>query len=478
MMANSARDPYWQAAVRREVLDHPEAAAEIEDECATCHMPMSRFEERIATGKGQVFAHLPIGERTSRLAELAADGVSCTLCHQITEENFGVRESFNAGFVIDTETAMGSRAAFGPYDVDAGLSTVMHSASGFRQTASVHIQKSELCATCHTVYTEALGPDGTVVGELPEQVPYLEWQHSVYREEATCQSCHMPAVAESTAISSVLGQNRAKVSRHVFQGGNFFMLRMLNRYRQLLSVEALPSELEAAAQRTEKHLQSETARLLIRHTPHVPDTLDVAVHVENLAGHKLPTAYPSRRSWIHFMVRDADQTLLFESGRIEPTGAIQGNANDEDPREYEPHYQEITQPDQVQIYEAMMADADGGVTTGLLSAVRYVKDNRLLPKGFDKATASEDIAVRGLAADDTDFDSGGDTVQYRISVQGRKGPFTVRAVLWYQPISYRWARNLERYDAPETSRFTRLYASMAHVSGIPLASDGTVVPAR
>jgi hypothetical protein len=33
----------------------------------------------------------------------------------------------------------------------------------------------------------------------------------------------------------------------------------------------------------------------------------------------------------------------------------------------------------VQIYEAVMAGPDGAVTTGLLTAVRFVKDNRLLP---------------------------------------------------------------------------------------------------
>src|SRR5688572_27230862 len=42
MMANSARDPYWHAAVRREVTDHPVAQSAIEDKCATCHMPMAR----------------------------------------------------------------------------------------------------------------------------------------------------------------------------------------------------------------------------------------------------------------------------------------------------------------------------------------------------------------------------------------------------------------------------------------------------
>src|SRR5215217_7169609 len=33
MMANSSRDPYWQASVRRETLDHPKHKGDIEDEC-------------------------------------------------------------------------------------------------------------------------------------------------------------------------------------------------------------------------------------------------------------------------------------------------------------------------------------------------------------------------------------------------------------------------------------------------------------
>src|ERR1700726_2557266 len=59
IMANSARDPYWQASVRREDIDHPESKAVIEDECATCHMPMARYEARVEGHKGEVFAHLP-----------------------------------------------------------------------------------------------------------------------------------------------------------------------------------------------------------------------------------------------------------------------------------------------------------------------------------------------------------------------------------------------------------------------------------
>ena len=59
MMANSARDPYWQAAVRRETIDHPTHAADIQDECAACHMPMAQHIARAAGRQGEVFAHLP-----------------------------------------------------------------------------------------------------------------------------------------------------------------------------------------------------------------------------------------------------------------------------------------------------------------------------------------------------------------------------------------------------------------------------------
>jgi hypothetical protein len=46
MMANAARDPYWQAGVRRETIDHAGSKREIEDECSKCHMPMARYQSR------------------------------------------------------------------------------------------------------------------------------------------------------------------------------------------------------------------------------------------------------------------------------------------------------------------------------------------------------------------------------------------------------------------------------------------------
>jgi hypothetical protein len=473
IMAHSSRDPYWQGAVRREAIDHPEHAAAIEDECSICHMPMTTYPARAAGGLGKIFAHLPIDTR--KTDPLAADGVSCTVCHQITNERLGSPESFTGGYVLNVATPTGPQPMFGPFQVDEGRTHLMRSATGLTPTESVHVRRSELCATCHTLFTTALDADGRVAGRLPEQVPFLEWQHSAYNNERSCQDCHMPPVAEPTPIASALGEPREGLSRHTFLGGNFFMLRMLNRYRSDLGVTAPSHELEAAAMATERQLQADTARLRIADVGRTGSTATFTVIVDNLTGHKLPTGYPSRRAWLHVTARDGAGRVLFESGSVAESGAIAGNANDEDPIRYEPHYEEIKSADQVQIYESVMVDTEGTPTTGLLRGVRYVKDNRLLPRGFDKSTASAEVAVHGAAESDTNFQSGADRVRYAIDVSNAQGSITLEAELRFQTISFRWARNLGAYNAAEARRFISYYDSMAQRSSIALARGAATI---
>ena len=463
MMANSSRDPYWQASVRRETMDHPRAVRKIQDECSVCHMPLAHTQARADGRQGEVFSHLPIGRHNGRENLFAYDGVSCTICHQITDRNFGARASFTGGYAIEPGTM------FGPFAIDKGLTTVMHSSSQSRPLEAAHIRQSELCATCHTLITEALGPDGAVIGELPEQVMYLEWRHSAFRgEQKTCQSCHMPAVDEEMPIASVLGQPRKGLARHVFVGGNAFMLRMLNRYRRELGVVALPHELAASIARTSASLTSSTAAVSIDRVDVADGRLAVDVTVRNLTGHKLPTGYPSRRAWLHLVVRDRGGRAVFESGALGEGGRVQGNANDADATTFEPHYTEIRRGDQVQIYESIMGDLLGAPTTGLLKGVRYLKDNRLLPRGFDKASADVTIAAIGDAAEDTDFTGGTDRVRYSIPAVG-DAPYTVDVELRFQAIGFRWADNLKAYDAPEPRTFLRYYEAMSSSSSEVLA---------
>src|SRR5690606_3531034 len=97
--------------------------------------------------------------------------------------------------------------------------------------------------------------------------------------------------------------------------------------------------------------------------------------------------------------------------------------------------------------------------------------------GFEKATADPDIAVRGAASSDDDFVGGRDRTRYEVAVDGAGGPLVVEVGLWYQPISYRWARNLDDYaHEPEPARFLRYYDSMASASGLRLASATARLP--
>ncbi|MEO8554931.1 MAG: hypothetical protein ABI678_33360, partial [Kofleriaceae bacterium] len=322
-------------------------------------------------------------------------------------------------------------------------------------------------------YTKSRDAEHREVGEFPEQVPYLEWLASDYRATASCQSCHMPSVDAATAISAIAGTARDGLARHDFRGANVLVLAMLDRHRADLEVTAPSSTLQHAADTTRTFLEQKSARVAISSLARDGGVLVADVDVENLGGHKLPTAYPSRRVWLHVTVRDAAGAIQFESGRALPSGAIDGNANDRDAATFEPHYTEIRSPDQVQIYEAILGDPQGRVTTALLSTTQYLKDNRLLPRGFSKTAASADTAVHGAALGDPDFVGGHDRVRYSISSHG---PVTVEIELLYQPIGFRWAHNLARYPAAEPQRFVAYYDEMAGAATVRLAQVSRVVP--
>ena len=99
IMANSARDPYWQASVRREALDHASAASAIENECATCHMPLQHFIDKAAGHDTAVFSRLPLDEAHERRRS-AADGVACAVCHQAEPQGLGTPDSYNGNLIL------------------------------------------------------------------------------------------------------------------------------------------------------------------------------------------------------------------------------------------------------------------------------------------------------------------------------------------------------------------------------------------
>ncbi len=471
--AQAARDPYFLASVRAEVQESPERQARIEDTCATCHAPMADYTRSAEGAAGQLLDDGFL-DPENPLHGLALDGVSCTLCHQIRSGNLGPSAA-SGSYLIDTSAPRGEREAFGPFGVDEAQAQLMQNASGFVPIQSTHVTQSELCATCHTLYTPVFDSSGGVVGEFPEQVPYLEWYYSDYRNAQTCQSCHMPQAEGGVKTATSSSNLRSPFAQHTFYGGNAYMLGMLKAFGEELELTASDEQLEAARTGTLQLLQGETASITVENVIDGGTRLSADVRVENLSGHKFPTAYPSRRTWIHFTVADAAGTIVFESGAVGPDGAISGNDNDADGTQYEIHYETINRADQVQIYEAILQTADGRVTTSPLSAAGYLKDNRLLPSGFQKAAPYQDIMVRGGAIEDITFLGGGDVVTYLVPLGSGSGPYTVTAELLFQTIGFRWADNLRRAQGAEIDRFLGYYAAVPNAPVI-IASASQQTP--
>lgn len=473
MMANAARDPYWQASVRSESLSSPDYQAVIEDKCATCHMPMARSTAAANDQKGQVLEDGFLNPE-NKLHFFGGDGVSCTLCHQVEEKNLGEVTSFSGGYQINFDLPSGERLNYGPYPVDGAQIAIMQGSSGFIPVQSEHIGASEICATCHTLYTPYIDAAGQIAGEFPEQMPYQEWLHSDYQDVRSCQDCHMPTAQGGVQLSITGGEPRSPFYQHTSAGGNVFILHLLRAFGEEIEVTASSKQYEATIERTTDQLQNRTASVAIKDLHLSGSQLTANVVIESQVGHKFPTGFPSRRAWLHITVQDADRRVVFESGATSLDGSIVGNDNDADPTKYEPHYHTINSPDQVQVYEAIMGDTEGNVTTTLLRGAEYLKDNRLLPVGFEKGTAAADIAVKGSAMNDEDFVGGRDQIQYVVDLGGAQGPFTVTVDLFFQTVGYRWADNLRQYQAPEVDRFLSYYEDVPNLP-VVIASDTTEV---
>jgi len=452
MMANAARDPYFQAELARMTLSEGIDGPQVEALCAGCHTPMAAYN---ALQDGASPALLGDGVLNQDHPEhaMAIDGVSCAVCHQISDQDLGFPASYSGGFTIDPQSAAEGRPAYGSFAASDRDRAAMHAASGFVPEQSQHLQQSEYCATCHTLYTPVYTPQGDSGELFPAQTPYFEWYYSDYRQAETCQDCHAPEAQGSVRLTNQDTPLRIPYRRHLFVGGNTYVLSMLDAKQEELGATASLQQFRSTYEALISQLDADTARISLENSTIVDTWMRLDLLVENYAGHKFPTGYSARRTWIHLKVTDVNGELVFESGDWTPAGQITGDAFDETGKAYEPHYDQITGQDQVQIYETIPVDSAGEVTTVMLYAAARAKDNRLLPAGFNLERTFRDFAVYGEARQDDDFIGGEDHIRYLFDTRGYSEPFTVQAELLFQPIGYRWIEALRGGDAGEIRQF-------------------------
>ncbi len=461
-MANSARDPYWRAKAAATLKNHPNLKEKVDDTCTRCHAPMAN---EAAKKDGVEFTFASDGfKSTNPYFDHAMDGVSCTLCHQIEDTGIlGTEQSNSGNFSIATYPAdqKENRPAYGPYTDPVGAYMIAN--SDFSPKHGAHISDSSACAVCHDLKTPKLDENGdiipnTIENQFQEQQTYTEWLNSDYRNggasAASCQDCHMPEIGTTVPLaSSGTDIRRQNFSQHTFLGANTVMLDMFENFKTELGIQA--EGFPEAILRNREFLKT-SADIEVVGTRNEGDAMIATLKITNHTGHKLPSGYPSRRVYVHFVVTDATGAVVFESGKINSDGSIDGVDGDRNYNLYEPHYNAITDESQVLVYEAIMANARGEVTHSLVEGIRYHKDNRLTPKGFDKSFVENDVAVVGQAAQDSNFNAGIDLFEYVVDIPA--GNYFILAELVYQPLAFGHLEYLFKdTDLPEVDQFKTIY---------------------
>jgi len=229
-----------------------------------------------------------------------------------------------------------------------------------------------------------------------------------------------------------------------------------------------------------------------------PDWLTAKVLVANKAGHRFPSGVGFRRAFLTVeVVRPAaagkPEQVVWASGRTNEWGVLVGpdgkplatETFERDPgtgkQLFQPHHEVIDSERQVQIYETLIRNNQGELTTSFVRGCTIAKDNRLLPRGWTKAGPGPELKGRFLESTYPDPDtmkdphyadgSGTDEVTYRITLPAGVDAtgLTVRATLYYQALPPYFLMNLFQ-TAPDGPATRRLHSLIGHseLKGTPV----------
>ena len=326
MMANSARDPLFRAALAVANQD----AAFGGELCIRCHVPNAWLNGRSTPADGSAF--------------IAADmqGVSCSVCHRVVAPyaiaGEAARDAAERQFIKDNtpggQLMLGSAALVidrqdfrrGPFDVGAPHDT----------NQSSLLREALMCANCHDIdnplfaYNDTtqryeLDPTGQPASlanhMFPVERTYSEWQISDFATDSgvtglsdlypglkrktgttdgpitVCQDCHMPMIQAENALDSPV----RTLGRHQWAGGSAVWQTGIVDFWSKVSGDTLFNDAgsQAIAQTT---AAKSTGEEMLARAAKLDLTLNgdqLTVKITNRTGHKLPTGYAEgRRMWL------------------------------------------------------------------------------------------------------------------------------------------------------------------------------------
>ena len=401
MMAQSARDPVWRAAL---AISNEEATLSGEY-CIRCHVPSTWGSGRSASGDMSEFI-LPDDH----------DAVSCHFCHRMVDpvvdtenppSDVDILQQLVDAGTYPMESGNG-RFIFDPVDTRRGPEEWAVNMHGADILVSPHHNESSFCASCHDLRNPVLSlqsdgsyepnahgaahPTQNMHDMFPEQLTYSEWLNSDFSDQgvyfpdgrfggdvpagtrmSSCQDCHMPKHYGASCIFwEVPGIGFSPdIPDHAFVGANNWVIGAVHELYD-------PNFTGLSTQAVDRQRGQTEAFLAAASDMDIWMTEDneLRVTITNWSGHKLPTGFPEgRRIWINVRYFDPEGDLVDEIGAYDFTT---GDSFFGDTKVYE---------------MKLGLDADMAASTGLPEGPNFsvvlantvIKDNRIPPAGFTNA---------------------------------------------------------------------------------------------
>ncbi|MFN0139505.1 MAG: cytochrome P460 family protein [Pyrinomonadaceae bacterium] len=307
-MGLAGRDPIFYAQLESEIeilrkeFKEPKSIIDATvNTCLSCHGGMGKRQFDIdhnyplnAFKLEYVFLTNP-DDPNFKYGSLARDGISCSMCHHIKEDNYPPNQPQIAYFLENSITGqfqMGKAdELYGPFKDDTISTYPMQNALGITPKHNEYIKSPRMCGSCHTINLPVVD-DPLKPGQKPsvldkseknpvfksynhsiEQATYLEWLNSSFQTEfnpnvataQTCQNCHMPGGYESAKNKIFVKQIQPQIAiiqddtypaaenlapledirvrfrkegyaRHELLGMNAFVVEMFNQFNDILGV--------------------------------------------------------------------------------------------------------------------------------------------------------------------------------------------------------------------------------------------------
>lgn len=320
---NAAREPFYRESA--DILLRTRGI-EFTRHCESCHTPVALFSGALSKGAPR---------QQAPFTEMDDEGVSCSVCHSITEARLNGTGSYTI-----RRPALLAREDNTPIYGDITDEQILADVPGHKRAVMRPLLKQpEFCATCHKVDSP---PSLNGYKHLRGFSAYDEWQQSgasretvssYYRSEQRidCRSCHMPKVESLNDRASKKGV----IASHRWLGANTAAPLFYGQTKQaelvkefleskVVSVDIFALKREASG---ETLLSLGRSTKLSSLTPGEELTAEVVVS-NRKAAHSLP---PEVRDlyelWVEFEAIDASGKTIFHTGFIKPNGRLDESAH-------------------------------------------------------------------------------------------------------------------------------------------------------